>query len=473
MLTVYAKENLFHETYQDIIIDPNSDFILDKVLLTIIELKNSPTIFSKCMKILEVDIKENVSTELGRKGMPLFTRFCLYLIKKTLNLTYDFLRDLVLNHKAVRQLIEINTKYGTSLDKELTSGFSKTALKENLSLISSDSVDKINEIIVKFGINKISDYKATKCDIKTDSSVVQTNIEFPTDTGLLMDAMEVLFRMLNQLSAESGCETFRQSKKILKNLKKLIRSLHQTKNADKRKSIAKELICLAKNYADRAQIINDGITNDNLVVLKNRLQTFINYVFKFTDQIQRRVINGELIPHAEKVFSVFKPHTEWIVKGNAGVICELGIKVLISSNQYNLIVGHEIMQNKQDVDVIVDHVKDILKNQHITSISCDKGFHSKDNQKTLSELVETVVIPQKGKLSQERKEHESDPKFINIRKQHAEIESNISGLCSMGYAKCRDVSLEKFKTHVSMTIVARNLWSIGTFLLKKFKKSTS
>ena len=76
-------------------------------------------------------------------------------------------------------------------------------------------------------------------------------------------------------------------------------------------------------------------------------------------------------------------------------------------------------------------------------------------------------------MSQERKEHESDPKFINIRKQHAEIESNISGLCSMGYAKCRDVSLEKFKTHVSMTIVARNLWSIGTFLLKKFKKSTS
>ena len=155
-----------------------------------------------------------MSAELGRKGMPLFTRFCLYLIKKTLNLTYDFLRDLVLNHKAVRQLIEINTKYGTSLDKELTSGFSKTALKENLSLISSDSVDKINEIIVKFGINKISDYKATKCDIKTDSSVVQTNIEFPTDTGLLMDAMEVLFRMLNQLSAESGCEIFRQSKKF-------------------------------------------------------------------------------------------------------------------------------------------------------------------------------------------------------------------------------------------------------------------
>ena len=76
---------------------------------------------------------------------------------------------------------------------------------------------------------------------------------------------------------------------------------------------------------------------------------------------------------------------------------------MITTDQYNFIIGHEVMQNKSDVDVIVDHIKSLLENQHITSISCDKGFHSKDNQEQLSKLVKDVVIPNKGKLSEERR----------------------------------------------------------------------
>jgi hypothetical protein len=328
-------------------------------------------------------------------------------------------------------------------------------------------------ILLKFGQNKVTHYKADEIKAKTDSSVVQTNIEFPVDTGLLYDSMQVLFRMMAQLSILVGCKSFRQSKKILKKLKKLIRSLHCTKKVELKKSIAKDIVALANKYANEVKVIIDSITienNEKVEEVKSKFKTFIDYVFKFADQIERRIIKGEQIPHSEKVFSIFKPHTEWISKGKSGIICELGIKVLITTDQYNFIIGHEVMQNKSDVDVILDHIKKLLENQHITSLSCDKGFHSKSNQEELSKLVTNVVIPQKGKLSKERKDKEHEDIFIDTRKDHSEIESNINGLGSMGYAKCRDVSLEKFKTHVSVTVLARNLWNLGRFLIKKLKK---
>ncbi len=57
------------------------------------------------------------------------------------------------------------------------------------------------------------------------------------------------------------------------------------------------------------------------------IKGFIRHAQRQMDQIERRVIGGEVIPHEEKVFSIFQPHTEWISKGKAGVPVELGLKV--------------------------------------------------------------------------------------------------------------------------------------------------
>ena len=55
------------------------------------------------------------------------------------------------------------------------------------------------------------------------------------------------------------------------------------------------------------------------------------------DQIDRRVLQGQTIPHQEKVFSSFQPHTEWISKGKAGVAAELGLHVCVVEDQHRFI----------------------------------------------------------------------------------------------------------------------------------------
>ncbi len=56
---------------------------------------------------------------------------------------------------------------------------------------------------------------------------------------------------------------------------------------------------------------------------------YLDYVGLFSDQIVRRILRGEKIPHQEKVFSIFKPFTRWIVKGKAGILQELGVPVAV------------------------------------------------------------------------------------------------------------------------------------------------
>lgn len=70
------------------------------------------------------------------------------------------------------------------------------------------------------------------------------------------------------------------------------------------------------------------------------IEGFIEHAKRQIDQVQRRVIEEETIPHDEKVFSIFQEHTEWISKGKAGVAVELGLKVCILEDQYGFILSH-------------------------------------------------------------------------------------------------------------------------------------
>ena len=74
------------------------------------------------------------------------------------------------------------------------------------------------------------------------------------------------------------------------------------------------------------------------------------------DQIRRRVTEVQTIPHAEKVFSIFEPHTEWISKGKAGVSQELGLRVAILEDQYQFILHHQVMEKQTDDSVALSIV---------------------------------------------------------------------------------------------------------------------
>ncbi len=120
------------------------------------------------------------------------------------------------------------------------------------------------------------------------------------------------------------------------------------------------------------------------------------------DQIRRRVIGGERIPHEEKVFSIFEEHTEWIRKGKAGVPQELGVQVCVMEDQYGFILHHMVMPKSTDERVAVPFVEQ-TKSRYpdLASCSFDRGFYTPDNLVRLEEILDLVVLPKKGKLSQE------------------------------------------------------------------------
>ena len=81
------------------------------------------------------------------------------------------------------------------------------------------------------------------------------------------------------------------------------------------------------------------------------IEGFIAHARRQIGQVERRLLRGETIPHAEKVFSIFQEHTRWISKGKAGTPVELGVPVALIEDQHQFILHHRILWEGEDVDV--------------------------------------------------------------------------------------------------------------------------
>ena len=185
-------------------------------------------------------------------------------------------------------------------------------------------------------------------------------------------------------------------------------------------------------------------------------------------QIRRRVIEGETIPHDEKVFSLFEEHTEWISKGKAGVSQELCLKVCVIKDQFGFILHHWVLQKETDDQIavrIIQETKDRF--DQLSGCTFDKGFHTPYNQKELAKILDKVILPRKGKLSAINKEIENSEEFREARRKHSAVESSINALENHGLDRCRDHGLHGFKRYVGLAVVARNIQIIGHILRQR------
>jgi hypothetical protein len=185
-------------------------------------------------------------------------------------------------------------------------------------------------------------------------------------------------------------------------------------------------------------------------------------------QIERRVLKGEVIPHEEKVFSLFEPHTEWVSKGKAGVPVELGVRVCVIEDQDQFVLHHRIMWNETDDKVAVEMV-DAAQRRYpqLNQCSFDKGFYTPNNLKELSQRLDRAVLPKKGRLNKDDQAREQDEDFLKARKQHAGVESCINNLEVRGLDRCLSYGKSGFERHVALSIVSCNLHRVGLILQRK------
>ena len=213
------------------------------------------------------------------------------------------------------------------------------------------------------------------------------------------------------------------------------------------------------------------INPEMVIGLVTQLKRYNEFVKKFTNQIERRLLNGEAIAPDEKIFSIFEDHTEWITKGKLNKKVELGHLLLITTDQHHFIVDYKIMEKQKDASQVKDLQERLDKKYNgkvIYSHSFDKGFWSKDNYQTLQESkTEHVILPKKGKLNKEEKEREGSKTFKKLRHAHSAVESNINMLEHHGLNRCFDKGLHGFKRCVGLSIVAYNLHQLGNVLLEK------
>lgn len=300
---------------------------------------------------------------------------------------------------------------------------------------------------------------------------------------MLWDAARKCIEMSCALAEDQNLQGWRKATDWKKRVKVQFRKLQKVKKSGgKNKEI--RLKYATQEYLDLAQLLDKKVTEFITIFTPCSVQDYSRIVeleyykamlTKHIDLVQRRLLKGELIPHSEKVFSLFEPHTKWISKGKAGVIAELGQKHLIVTNQDHFIVYHQLIGDTPDAAFTIE-VTQKLKEQfgdHLSSLSFDKGFSSKEIIKELESSRPNVIIKQKGKPNKARQEIEKAEGFKKLNNSHQAVESNINQLEYHGLDKCRDKGEENFEKYVSLAIVSYNLHRLGNLIKKSQQKQQS
>ena len=462
-------------------LDPHSRDDIPRILWGLQHIYTTPELRERVFAILEEvlpqrpDGEGTVSADTGRPGMAQWTILVLGTLRLGLNADHDRIHELANQHTTIRQMLG----HGDWADE---TRYSVQAIQENLRLFTPEILDRINQEVVRAGHELVKKGPEEALAMRGDSFVVETNVHYPTDINLLWDAIRKTIKTCAQLCQGEGLTDWRQSAYNLRRFKKLYRRVLRLKRSrsqdpDKREARQAEIEAAYRDYLELAEayLARARDTRARLHIacrlpeaLLVSLDEYMAHAERQIDQIRRRALFGERIPHQEKVFSLFEPHTEWINKGKAGVPVELGLRVAVSEDQYGFILHHRVMEKTTDDQIAVPLVKEsCARFPEITSASLDKGFHSPANQAALAEIIELPVVPKKGKRSAAELERESDPEFIRLRRRHSAVESAINALEVHGLDVCPDHGIDGFKRYVALAVVARNLHRLGTLLQAK------
>jgi len=314
--------------------------------------------------------------------------------------------------------------------------------------------------------------------VKADSYVLETNVHYPTDVNLLYDSGRKCLDMIVKASRalDKPLAGWRKAGDWHKRLRKQERRLTTILGRGGKNRQAR-LEAATRNYLETARKISAKIEasrpfwpgSPKMLAISVALEQYRSLLEKHIDLVRRRLLEGETIPHADKLFSIFEQHTQWINKGKKHKKVELGLNVLIATDQYHFILHHQVMQDQQDVQLAVPLARTICQTyqqDQFDSISFDRGFFSQLNYENLQAYAHQVILPKKGKLTQPEQQRESHQDFVNLRHQHSAVEANINQLEHHGLNRCPDKGLRAFKRYTAFGVLAYNLHRLGKVLIQ-------
>ena len=420
-------------------------------------LDNNPIITEMVWQDLTKHLKKAATT--GAEGMTAEQVLRAAIIKQMESYSYWDLAFHLLDSVSYRGFCRIGIA-----DK----GFQKSALCNNIKAISPETWEAINRILVAYGEDKAVEKGR---EVRMDCTVVSSNIHDPSDSSLLWDSVRVLTRMLGQINERFEGLDIRFSDHT-KRAKRRMLGVMNAKSEKIRKRQYEDLLKVTRktlNYAQRAVSLLEAFPFQypSLIMtaqaMADELKKVIQLTQKVIDQTTCRVIHGETVPAADKIVSIFEPHTDIIVKDRRDTF--YGHKVCLTGGSSNLIVDCLIVDgNPADselTDQMLDRQEEIY-GRYPLKVALDGGFASRNNlQRAKSKGIKDVCFA-KGRGLSEEDMCRSHWVYKRLRRFRAGIESGISWLkrC-FGFARCTWKTLRSFKSYVWASIVSANLLTLA------------
>jgi transposase, IS5 family len=422
--------------------------------------------------------RHRLSRTRGRRGYSAEVVIRLLILKHARNWSYAVLEREVRANLIYRKFTRI--------------GFAKMADAKTMGkwglAVGPDVIKQIHERIVS--IAKENDV-AQGSKMRVDTTVVETDIHYPTDSSLLGDGVRVLTRVMKKvtkIAGEVGAKLRDRTRSVKYRVMEIGRAA-RAKGAQGKEKLKKayanllnstsRVVGQAKRFARE---IVDGTkratsTSGQVVLegLKAQLEEMIPRVRQVITQTKARIFHGETRTEG-KIFSLFEPSTEIIRKGKAGKPNEFGKLIKLQEAENQIVIDYEVYdQRPSDGDLLLPaiemHEAVLGRTPHL--VAADAGFYSAKNEAAAkAKGVKRVCVPNRSSKSAARRREQKKRWFRNGQKWRTGCEGRISVVKRRhGLSRCRYRGESGMKRWVGLGVIADNLISMGNAMAKQANQS--
>lgn len=313
--------------------------------------------------------------------------------------------------------------------------------------------------------------------LRLDTTAVETNIHWPTDSGILWDTYRVLdrhvqaIRKLHPVLLADRRLHAKLAKRLHSRISRTAR--HRTeKSKRERMRLYKRLIALVEGILDWVPTLCERIRSEasSLAMLDGlaleacvvEIEELVPLGRQAVDQARRRVLHGEQVPNDDKLFSIFEPHTELLKRGKADKDVEFGHMVNICQVESKFITDYEVFEKKPVEYELIDGAverHEALFGAPPQVLAADKGYwQDAFTTERLRWKIELVSIAKKGNRTEEERAHEQSLPFRLAQGFRAGVEGSISFLKRvLGLCRCLNKGFKHFVSTVASSVFAHNL----------------
>jgi IS5 family transposase len=410
----------------------------------------------------------------GRLGTPAEVVLRLLLLKHIRNWSYQVLEREVRANLVYRDF----TRVGASKAPD-----AKTMGRWGLAL-GPEAIEKIHTRVVE--IARERDVVQGR-KMRLDTTVVETNIHYPTDSSLLGDGVRVLIRAMKrigEIAGEQGAKLRDRSRSVKRRVLEIGR-VARTKGGPSRERLQqgyRKLLAAVGRVVGQAKRFSseilggvkrsaDVMQQAALEELRQELDTFVPRVQQVMRQAKQRIFGGDT-HFAEKLVSLFEPATEIIRKGKASKPTEFGKMVKIQEAENQIITDYAVYAKRpSDPELVIPALDSHEKRLGCTPrlVAGDAAFYSAKNEAAAHERgVKRVCIPNRSTKSAERRREQKKRWFKEGQRWRTGCEGRISVLKRRhGLRRCIYRGECGMQRWVGLGVIADNLHHLGTVLAER------